>query len=195
MVEIRDADTARAAKVSASGKLKVVSTAHTEEHAATDVGDAYFVNTATTAATLTTATGNTYNLIYLENSSSTRSLVIEKIVISTDAADIVVELVKNTTLGAVSANNAFTAVNANFSSGKAADGIFHTWNETGTVGIGGITVGTILISNTLSTGPFLFPIDGTFVLKQGNNIVIRVTNATGANVEVSSAVRFYYNGD
>jgi len=191
-VIIDGAGTGVAVKVTKENKILASATSHTEEHFASLMGDTYIANTTTTANTLTTVTGNTYNLLYIENSSATRLLIVQKIAVSADTAGMVLDVFRNPVLGVVSANNVEIPINDNFSSGKTADGIFHSWDETGTVGIGGLTGGDNIGSNILPGATVVVPIDGSVILGQGNSLTVRATNGTGGNVEVSALVRFYY---
>lgn len=182
------------AAVSSSNKLRTLTTAHTEEHFHSFVdGQAYTANTTDTANTLTLADGNTYNMLYLRNDSSTLFLIVQKILTSTSATGIVCLVQKNMTLGSVSANNVHTPVNTNFSSGNAANVLCHNWDETGTVGIGGLTVGTLVVAAILDVGSSIFDVDGALVLGQNDSVTIRLVNGTGGNIEASSAIRFYFD--
>jgi hypothetical protein len=181
------------AKVDSENFLDTRAVTSTEEnHVAIADGQTYFANTADTANTLTTATGNTYNLLYLENNSSTRVIVIEKIVSSYSAAGGVFIFQKNMTLGTASANNVHVPVNTNFSSGNVADVVCHNWDESGTTGIGGLSGGTVMKTFITAAGTVFYPIDGFVVLGQGDNIVLRYNNGTGGNVEVEAGIRFYF---
>lgn len=195
MTIIRDGGgTARAATVNSRGELEVGAVGVSEEHFVSKVkGQAYVAHIADTANTLTLATGNTYNLLYLENSSAISTLVVQKIIISVDVKDSVLLLQQNMTLASVAANNVHVPVNTNFGSGKAADGVFHNWDETGTTGITTLTGGTLIESQILPVGITILQIDGFMVLPQGNNLVVRILDGTGNSIEVTCAVRFYYD--
>lgn len=156
-------------------------------------GEAYHAHTATTANTLTISTGETIKMLYLENTSGTLDLVIEKINGSVDTAGVELLYTRNTTLGSVGANNVFEPVNANFSSGKQARATCHSWDETGTAGITGISGGAVITTHILDPGPFFDPIDGFMVLKRGNNIVVTLVNGTGGDIEAEVGIRFYYD--
>lgn len=156
-------------------------------------GQSYFANTADTADTLTLATGNTYNLLYLSSKSATKELVIQRLIVSADTAGVVLTYLRNPVLGSVSANNVHVPVNTNFSSGNIADVTCHNWDETGTVGIGGLTGGTIIESTILPIGPTEIRIDGSLVLEQGNSLLLHIDNGTGGNVEVECGIRFYFD--
>ncbi len=156
-------------------------------------GEAYIAHTGTTANTLTISTGETIKMLYLENTSSTRELVIEKISASTSVGLVVLTYTRNTTLGTATANNAFEPVNENFASGKQAQTICHSWDESGTTGIGGITVGTKLATHVLGIGETEDDINGAIVLSRGNNIVLSIVNGTGGDIEAECKIRFYFD--
>lgn len=156
-------------------------------------GQAYFANTTDTADTLTLATGNTYNLLYLSNKSATKELVIQRLIVSSDTAGVVLTYIRNPVLGTVSANNIHEPVNNNFSSGNKANALCHNWDETGTVGIGGLTGGTIIEATILPVGATEIRIDGSLVLEQGNSILIHIDNNTGGDAEVECGIRFYFD--
>ena len=181
-------------KVNSVNKLVITATSHTDEHEAAEVdGQAYFANTTDTADTLTLATGNTYHLLFLRNLSSTKILVVQKVSVSASVAGLTLCLQKNMTLGAVSDNNVHVPVNVNFSSGNSADVLSHNWDETGTVGITGLSAGTRIKTFIMSTGPFIIPVDGFMVLGQNDSLTLMFVNGTGGNVEAEAGIRFYFD--
>ena len=115
------------AGISARGRLHVDSAASSQEHEIShEDGRAYYANTADTANTLTiTATGGP--VLYIKNTDSTRELIIQKILASTDTAGTVMVLTKNPTLGTIGNANVHTPVNLNFASGNSAVGTFYNW--------------------------------------------------------------------
>ena len=182
------------AQVDDENKLAVGSTGHTEEHSiSANEGLAFNANAADTANTLTLATGNKYNLIFLQNTSNTEILVVQEIAVSADTAGLVLIVQKNMTLGVVGDNNVHVPANLNFSSGKSAEATCHTWDETGTTGVGGLTVGTVVSTFILGVGATILPIEGVIVIGQNDNIVLRTTNGTGGNVEVAANINFYFD--
>ena len=84
------------AKVDEQNRLIVHADQNSEEHRVShDSGRAYIANTADTVNTLTLATGNTYNILYLENSDSDRILNIHDIRVATDTAGAVIIVRRN----------------------------------------------------------------------------------------------------
>ncbi len=183
-----------AAKVDSRNKLLVAATSHSDEHEASEVdGQAYFANTTDTADTLTLATGNTYHMLFLRNLSSTKRLVVQKVDVSASVALLTLCLQKNMTLGAVSDNNVHLPVNVNFSSGNAADVLCYNWDETGTVGITGLSAGSRIKTFILGLGTFIIPVDGFMVLGQNDSLTLMLVNGTGGNVEAEAGIRFYFD--
>ena len=180
-------------KVDSEQRALVHADTNTEEHNIShQFGKSFVINTADTANTLTLATGNTYNFMYLENKSADDLVNIQDIRVTVDTAGVVALIVRNSTLGSVSANNVTTPRNLNFGSQNAADGTFHNWDETGTTGIGGLTLGTVLEAHVLGVGSTVFLYDAALLLADSNNIVLRLVNGTGGNVEAAATIRFYY---
>lgn len=184
------------AKVTPKNRLKVLATTQTEEHSASLEDElAFFLNITATADTLTTATGNTYNVLFLQNDSPTGNVVIEKVLASADASGGVMGWIRNPDVGTVGANNDATPVNLNFSSGKDADATCYVWDESGTTGITGITDGTKVKTFIIGAGFTAFPIDGALILGQGDKFLIYFTNTTGGAVEFECGIRFYVDDD
>ena len=194
MAKIEDGTgTGNLAKVDSEKRLIVHADTNSEEHNIShQFAKSYVMNSADTASTLTLATGNTYNFMYLENGSADNLVNIQDIRITTDTAGIVALIVRNSTLGTVTDNNATTPGNLNFGSSNAASGTFHNWDETGTSGIGGLTLGTVLESHILGVGSTVFLYNAALVIDNSSNVVLRLVNGTGGNVEAAATVRFYY---
>ncbi len=194
MTLIKDGRTGDTAAVNEQNELLVKAIRSSIEHIVSSRdGEAYYANTADTANTLTIATGETIKMLYLENTSGTLDLVVEKISVNSDTAGVVAVYTRNAVLGAVGANDAHTPPNANFSSGKTARVVCHTWDETGTTGITGITGGVKLATHLHGDGEDTDNIDGAIVLKRGNSLVVTLVNGTGGNVEAAVVVRFYFD--
>jgi len=184
--------TGKMAGVDNANRLKTKAKTNTEEHVVSlEIGNAYFASTVDTANTLTLATGNTYRMLYLKNDSSD-TIVVEKVLSSSDTAGLVLFWTRNPTLGSVGANNVHVPANLNFSSNKTAVGTFHSWDETGTEGISGLSGGTVIQSFITDVGFTVHPIDGAIVIPQGSSMLLSMTNGTGGNVEAEVGVRFFY---
>jgi len=180
------------AGVNENNRLKVSASIFSEEHGSSVKGDAYFANTADTADTLTLASGNTYNMLYLRNDGNAQRVVIEKILVSAAATGLVMKWTRNPVLGSIGANNTHTPPNVNFGSNRSAVGTFYSWDETGTDGLTGLSGGTTVKTFIVGAGFNVFPIDGAIILGQSNSILISLTNGTGSAIEAECGVRFYY---
>ncbi len=188
--------TGRVARVSERNELDVLATTQTEEHRVSIVrGKSFYLGVTETANSLTLADGNTYNILYMKNTSASDDLVIEKVLSSSDTAGINMQWVRNPTLGSVSANTAATPANTNFGSSNTATGTFHIWDESGTTGIGGLSGGTTFMSHITGVGKTVYPIDGAIIMPPGTSFLIKATNGTGGNVEWETGVRFYYQAE
>ena len=71
--------------------------------------------------------------------------------------------------------------------------ICHSWDETGTTGVGAITGGSVFTTHIMDAGDHVENIDGSIVLKRGNSIVIEINNGTGGDLEAEAAIRFYFD--
>lgn len=182
------------AQVNRRNQLVTRSTSNTEEHkiSAAD-GEAYVANTTDTADTLTTLNGNTYDLLYLENTSSTKILVIEIVGFSASANGGILKFIKNPVKGTIANANNHIPLNSNFASGNEAEATAFSWDEVGIVGISGLSGGDNLASFLTTSNPALLPVSGAFILGRGNSISFQYINNTGGNSEVSVQLRFYYD--
>ena len=182
------------AKVDGENRLETHATVQTEEnYVGVHKAQNYFVNTTDTAPLLTSANGNTYNLLFLRNLSATKLLLVEKVFYTTDVALGIVTLVKNMTVGAITNANTHVPVNLNFSSGNAADVLCHSWDEVGTAGVTGLTAGTILNVYVPIIGIMILPIASSIILGQNDSLTLRFQNDIGAATEMGCGFRFYFD--
>jgi len=188
-IEIRDgAGSGYRAAVDKRNKLTVISTSHTEAHTIsfTD-GQAYIANTTDTADTLTlTATGGP--IVYIKNTSTSRSLIIESMCFGSSASGVVVVVTRNPTLGTIGNENTHAPVNCNYFSGNAAEAIVYTWDEVGD-GMTGLSGGTKHASFILPAGTTPIPTEGSLVIGRGDSIMF---SAVGA-AEFTANIHFYYD--
>lgn len=180
------------AGVNSANRVRVSASTFSDEHRNSEAGNAYFLNTASTADTLTLDDGNSYYMLYLRNDSNSQTIVIEKVLASTDTTGIVMKWLRNPTLTTAGANNVVTPVNMNFGSNRTANGTFYSWDETGSTGITGISGGSVVNTFIVGTGFNVFPIDGAILLTPNTSFAIVLTNNTGGAVEVECGVRMYY---
>ncbi len=130
-------------QIDAENRGRVLSDVRTEEHHIAEKDqEVFFLHTGDTADTLTvTATGGT--IIFVQNDSSTKRLVISEIIIGSDVAGTVIRLVKNYTVGVIADNNALTPFNSFLGAADTADLTAHSWDEVNN-GVGGLTAGTLI---------------------------------------------------
>jgi len=195
-MEIKDgAGTGNRVRVNPANQLEVraVSLSDQQDISRTK-GDAYMLPSTATAPTLTMATGNTHKFLILKNDES-RTLVIDRFFISSDTAGLVCTITKNALIGTIATHAAETPVNQNFGSGKTATVTAYSWDETGTVGMGGITGGTTCTSMIMGAGVTrIMDLTGTN-LAQDNTIMVTFFNGTGGNVEGSAHMVFHFIDD
>jgi hypothetical protein len=183
-------------KVNDKNELATSATTRTEEHQASiEDGDAYIVSTLATADTLTLATGNTYNFLYIKNTSALKKIILQKVGVSTSVAGCILKWIKNPVEGTITNAATETAINSNFSSGNVAELTAYSWDEVGTTGITGLTGGTGLVTFIQPASAVVYPIDGSIVLQTGDSILWSLINGTGGNVEASAGVRLYFDSE
>jgi len=189
-IEIQDG-TGKGYKVAVSedGELQVTAINESEEHRAAVHGEAYYANTTDTANTLTqTATGGA--MLYLRNNSSTKLLVVEKVLTSSNVAGGTVLWEINKTLGTIADHNTHVPVNSNASSGRVADALCYSWAETND-GLGGLTGGTKIKTFITGAGFTVHPIDGAIILGKNDSITVSYTRASACEFE--TGIRFYFD--
>ena len=175
--------------VDSQNRGQSLATIITEEHHVSDEdGQSYMVNAATTDLTLT-LTATEGPILFLQNNSATKSLIIEKVTVSSNTAAVFCILRKNMTVGSVGQNNTEVPVNLNFESGKAADALAYSWDQSSD-GMTNLSAGSIIDVNILGVGTTSLPYGGTIILAKDDNIVLS-TEATTA--EFMCSFRFYFD--
>ncbi len=174
------------AKVGSDFRLRTQAVVKTDEHIHSDEGDAFYMNSATTANTLTaTATGGT--IMFLKNDDAAKNLIIQDIQISTDTTAGVIRIVRNPTLGSIADNNVFVPVNENFGSAATATVTAYTWDEVND-GLGGLSAGTVVETFIMPVGVEVVDVAGRYILTQGNSIMI---DYLAKAAEITMGIRFY----
>jgi hypothetical protein len=182
----------RKAQINIGHELVVAAITESEEHRVSQINaDAYFFSTGQNIDTLTLATTNDAKILFLQSLDPAKQLIVERILVSSDTDGIIIRFVKNYTVGTLTNNTVTLPSNMNFSSTRNADVNAHTWDEVGTTGMGGLTLGSTFKTFIGKVGPNIFPIDGVPVLDQNDNIGIEILNPTGGAVEVEVGIRFY----
>ena len=121
-------------------------------------------------------------ILWLKNTSSTLNLVIDKIVMSSDATT---KFVVHFPSGTTAAGTGVTGVNLNRSSNATADASVYG-DETGNTQ-GAIMAQGIILNNT----PAILPVDGSIVLGINDEVAVDFVSATTALGMVT--IRAYYH--
>lgn len=176
------------ARVNEEHSLAIEGHVSTEEHKVSSNDKlAFFATTATVAKPFLTTTATGGHILYVENGHTTKQLVIEKILLSTDVDDIQMVWYRNPTVASIANNTTVVPANLNFSSSLAAIGTFYGWDEVGD-GMTTFTDGTIVNAFMKAQGFTPFPIDGAIILERGNGLSVWVKGAA----EVCVGIRMFY---
>jgi hypothetical protein len=101
---------------------------------------------------------------------------------------------RNPIEGTLANNTPIQPVNLNYGSAKNAAAEVHVWDEVGTAGITGFTSGVEFDALTLNAGPYISPLNGSFLVEASNIFLFNVENTTGGPIEFSFNARFFYEG-
>lgn len=152
-----------------------------EQDIAARLGDVYCITTAN--APIAGATGV---ILYLKNTSPTKLLIIERLLVSFATAGAHLSCQLNDT-GTPAATTALVQVNTNASSPNIAPADAFTTSGTK---ITGLTDGKIVAAlDDLLAEPHFFPIDGTFILGNGNVFTLDI-DADGAGAAQAGNTSF-----
>ncbi|MHA1949992.1 MAG: hypothetical protein ACW987_08975 [Candidatus Thorarchaeota archaeon] len=178
------------------GRGRVFSTSTTQEHhAASVVAEAFELSTVGGSASpyvpLVIATITDGVVLSIQNQNAAKTMSIQKMVFSADAAGLTVTLVKNMVRGTLANNTSITPPNINFNSGNAASVNADKWDGVGT-GITGLTSGTPMSQSTLGVGSTILPIDGSYIIGSGNELSFHVNNPTAGAINLSLSMRFFF---
>ncbi len=174
------------AAVDSALKLQVSAVTSTDEHNHSHAGEAFYMNSADTADTLTaTATGG--YIMYLQNDDPNRLITVEDIQISAAVTAGVVRIIRNPDVGTIADNNVAVPVNENFGSAATATVTAFTWDEVND-GLGGITGGTVMETFIMPVGKETIDVAGRFILNQGDRIGVQYLAKAG---EITMGIRFF----
>jgi len=177
------------AKVDTDNRLTVDASVRSAGSIRSLAGDCYIVSTSVTADTVTvTSTGG--DMVYIENDSSTRSIVIDKVTVTTDAVKCIYKSILNRTVGTVADSNDGSPVNLNTASAKKPSATVYVWDEANH-GIGGMSAGTAVTVETLTTGKHILDDDDTIVLGTKGSFTVSLKNLSGGAMECAVTIRFY----
>lgn len=191
---IKDPLSQQGARVRKSGRLEVHASTVSQEASAAGLGLSFLASTRLGGnRTLTLATGNSYNLLAIENTSPDKILEISQIIVSVDITGLVLFFTKNPDLSAIGDNVNVEPVNLNFGSTNPAEAEVEIWNEVGTVGLSGITGGEEIASFALGAGPNPVQLNNLTQLHRANSFMIGLFNPTGGAAEAAITARFNFN--
>jgi len=187
---IRDPLTEQGARV-AQGRLRTEAISESLEADASRQGEAFTIATSQSVRSLTVVAANDGPLLYIRNLSESKILVADGFTATESGPGGILYLVKNPVLGVIGANVPVIPSNRNFSSTRDASVEAEVWDETGVVGITGLTGGEEVAS-------FLRPVPaGTLDLKNAvrlgrlDSAYFGMQNPTGGPLEASIAFRFH----
>lgn len=183
------------AEVNKTNELRVRATQHTEEHNASQKGEAYLASSGQVAGlpTLTLLTTEGGDILYLEN-TGTVPLVIGQISVNPNIPGGIVTFYKNRTKGVLSQNTPIIPANLNYGSAKVAAVQCEVWDETNGNGIQGLSNGDIHAAGAIGPGTFINT-EGTIIIPQGKSIGVHFQNDTGSTIELTVTVRFYFDDE
>ncbi|MCK5652150.1 MAG: hypothetical protein KAJ42_12260 [Gemmatimonadetes bacterium] len=187
---IRDPITSQGARV-ANGRLRTEAISESLEADASRQGEAFTLATSQSVRTLTVVAANDGPLLYVRNLSEAKILVADGFTATEDGPGGILYIVKNPVLAAIGANVPIVASNRNFSSTREASVEAEVWDETGVVGLTGLSGGEEVAS-------FIRPVPaGTLDLKNAvrlgrlDSAYFGFQNPTGGPIEASIAFRFH----
>ena len=179
----------RSAKVGSDNRLATESSGRSALAVKSAEGDAYITSTGVTADTLTaTATGGA--MLYIANTSSTVSLLIDKVVVSTDNVKCRYKELIGMALGTVADANSGKALNLNSASSKVAPVTAYAWDESNH-GIGGLSGGTTTYFAYMTTGVTEVDHGGSVIIGPGSSFVVNLKNNSGGTLEAAITVKYY----
>jgi hypothetical protein len=187
---IRDPLTEQGARV-AGGRLRTEAISESLEADASRNGEAFTLATSQSVRSLTLKVADVGPVLYIRNLSESKILVADGFTATESAPGTILFLVKNPVLAVIGANVPIVASNRNFSSTREASIEAHVWDESGVVGLTGISGGEEVAS-------FLRPVPaGTLDLKNAvrlgrlDSAYFGYENPTAGAIEASLAFRFH----
>ena len=155
----------------------------------TQIGDdplVFIANTADTEDTLSLTANGGY-MLYLQNTSATRVLVVEKIMASASTPGVVMRWMKGVTIDGLNNNNIHSPININGNE-KATEIVCYNWNEIGD-GILNISEGVKVKTFILDIG--YTPIKTNAVLGAFDNMALHFKHDKGTP-EIECGIQFSY---
>ena len=188
---IRDPLTEQGARV-ANGRLRTQAIQESLEADASRNGEAFTLATSQgTNRSLTIAAADDGPILYVRNLSESKILVADGFTATESAPGLILFLVKNPILATIGANESIEASNRNFSSTRDADVEAHVWDETGVLGIQGLTGGEEVASFIRSVPAGTLDLKNAVRLGRLDSAYFAYQNPTGGAIAASLAFRFH----
>ncbi len=188
---IDDPLTKQGARVDNQGRLRTQTVQETLEADASRNGEAFTLATSQAQRILTFAAADDGPLLYIRNLSESKILVADGFTATEGGAGMLLFLVKNPVLGVIGNNTPIVAANRNFSSTRDASVEAHVWDETGVVGITGLTGGEEVASFIRSVPAGTLDLKNAVRLGRLDSAYFGYQNPTGGPIAASLAFRFH----
>ncbi len=187
---IRDPLTEQGARV-AGGRLRTQGIQESLEADASRNGEAFTIASSQGQRVLTFQAADDGPLIYVRNLSESKILVADGFTATEGGAGMILYLVKNPVVGALANNTPITPSNRNFSSTRDADVEAHVWDETGVLGIQGLSGGEEVASFIRSVPAGTLDLKNAVRLGRLDSAYFAYENPTGGAITASLAFRFH----
>ncbi len=187
---IRDPLTEQGARV-ADGRLRTQGIQESLEADASRQGEAFTLATSQSVRTLTVKAADDGPIMYVRNLSESKILVADGFTATDGGPGMILFLVKNPVLGVIGANVPIAPSNRNFSSTRDADVEAHVWDESGVVGLTGLTGGEEVASFLRAVPSGTLDLKNAVRLGRLDSAYFGYENPTGGPLEVSLAFRFH----
>lgn len=192
MTLIRDPLTQRGARVDNDGRLRTQSIQESLEAAASRDGEAFTIATSQAGIrTLSLAAADVGPIIFFQNLSASKVMVIDGFTATESGPGSILFLVKNPVVGVLGANTPIVSANRNFSSTNEAEVSAEVWDETGVVGITGLTLGEEVASFNRAVPAGTLDLKNAVRLGRLDSAYVGYQNPTAGVIEAAVAVRFH----
>ena len=191
MTLIRDPLTQRGARVNNDGRLLTQSVQDSAEAEAARIGEAFTLGSSQSLRALTYAAADDGPIMYVRNISATKTLVLDGFTATEAGPGLILYLVKNPILGAIGANVPITPENRNFSSTNEAEVEAEVWDDTGALGITGLTGGVEVASFLRAVPAGTLDLKNAVRLGRLDSAYFAYENPTGGPIGAAVALRFH----
>lgn len=191
MTLIRDPLTQRGARVNNDGRLLTQSVQESDEASASRAGEAFTLGSSQSLRALTYAAADDGPLMYVRNISATKTMVLDGFTATEAAPGLILYLVTNPILGVLAANVPIVAENRNLSSTNEAEVEAEVWDDTGALGITGLTGGVEVASFLRAVPAGTLDLKNAVRLGRLDSAYFAYENPTGGPIGASVALRFH----